>query len=724
VAGALLAAAICVVLLLGLAPAVLAGTRAPRDAAARSASPSLTLVSQSWWVTPGQRFALQAALGPGSPPLGQLDVKLTLYNRLTARSTFTATLSGTPTGGVLDETGPVAATAAAGTTPTTAPATGPSTTTAPSTTTPAATFSLSVGIDDATSSPTAAPSLQLGCSPGACQGVYPLEVTVEQVGNLQRVAHLLTYLTYDEDDLTSAAQAAGPGALRVALVVPVTVPVAVRGGTGPAGALPAPSHREVATAAGTVAALTRADLPVTVATTGRSVQALAGQGGHAGTAARAQLAALAASPTAQVPTSPYVPIDPGWLADDNLSGEVAAQLGSGAAVLAHQGVHDENGTWVVPPGGPAVGTALGRGLDLVAAAEHTTGARLEVVVPEDQLAPPPQGSDQATFSQPFSLQIADANYRAAVADRGLTAHFTADPGDPALAASQFLADLAFIHDERPSLSDPRGVVAVPPEGWTARPVLVADILAGLEANPLVEPVTVNQFFAEVPVGRNGDSPTRRPVVGGAGATPHPAVADVVALSRQHLAAFDSAADAPVVRTQLDDILLASETDRFGPAGQLGGLHDFGLALQDQLDQISLAYERSITLTARNAPIPVTVLSSAPYTMHVVLTVSSDKLEFPPPGGTRRLTLDHPSEPVRVAAVARTSGDLPVNIRLTTPQYGLVIEQDEITVRSTATSAVGVALTLGAIAVLLLWWARTWRRGRRDRHRGAPAHPAP
>ena len=45
---------------------------------------------------------------------------------------------------------------------------------------------------------------------------------------------------------------------------------------------------------------------------------------------------------------------------------------------------------------------------------------------------------------------------------------------------------------------------------------------------------------------------------------------------------------------------------------------------------------------------------------------------------------------------------------------LVIAQGQLTVRSTATSIVGIVLTAAALVVLLAWWARTWQAGRRKK----------
>ena len=99
-------------------------------------------------------------------------------------------------------------------------------------------------------------------------------------------------------------------------------------------------------------------------------------------------------------------------------------------------------------------------------------------------------------------------------------------------------------------------------------------------------------------------------------------------------------------------------------------------------------------------------------------MSSDKFAFPD-GSARTLTLDHPTTPVRIQARSVTSGDrLPVEVTLTTPDGQLVIARSALTVRSTSISIVGIALTVLAALVLLVWWVRTWRKGRKNRPRTA------
>ncbi len=126
----------------------------------------------------------------------------------------------------------------------------------------------------------------------------------------------------------------------------------------------------------------------------------------------------------------------------------------------------------------------------------------------------------------------------------------------------------------------------------------------------------------------------------------------------------------------------------------------------------------MTFTSRRAAIPITVLSSTPYPVSVVVTLTSDKFIFPN-GNTRQLKLDRPTTSVRVTAQARGSGDrLPIDVTLRTANGQLVLARAVLTVHSTAISFVGIALTVLAGAVFLLWWVRTWRRSRRQRLRAA------
>ncbi len=61
-------------------------------------------------------------------------------------------------------------------------------------------------------------------------------------------------------------------------------------------------------------------------------------------------------------------------------------------------------------------------------------------------------------------------------------------------------------------------------------------------------------------------------------------------------------------------------------------------------------------------------------------------------------------------VARASGAFPLRITVTSPDGVLTVARARVTVRSTAVSGVGVVLSVGALLVLVVWWASHWRIG--------------
>ena len=64
--------------------------------------------------------------------------------------------------------------------------------------------------------------------------------------------------------------------------------------------------------------------------------------------------------------------------------------------------------------------------------------------------------------------------------------------------------------------------------------------------------------------------------------------------------------------------------------------------------------------------------------------------------------------------SRASGDFQIDVALESPQGNLVLAGGQLTVRSLSTSAVAIALSVGAALVLLVWWGRTLWRGKARR----------
>ena len=126
--------------------------------------------------------------------------------------------------------------------------------------------------------------------------------------------------------------------------------------------------------------------------------------------------------------------------------------------------------------------------------------------------------------------------------------------------------------------------------------------------------------------------------------------------------------------QLSDLVLASESENLKPSQQSSVIRNTGAALNAQLSQVSVSGDQSITLTSRNASIPVSIASRAPYPITGTLTLTSDKLLFA--NGTRRLSMQVPLTSANttryIAVQARSSGESKLQITFSTPADGMVI----------------------------------------------------
>lgn len=661
---------------------------APVGQAAGSERPTLVLDGQNEWVTPSSTSAaptFDLELSARAAPAGA-RIAVTLYPRLDARDHFEDVVQHGPRDTPLSEASPVAI------------AQLPSDAHTPG--------GVDLDLQVVTSQSTGGGErLGLACSgptlTGTCTGVYPVTVALTDASGA--VLHrFTTFLTY------SSGKSATP--LDFAWVLPISSPVSVAThARSPASAL-APLARSEATALEeTIAAIHAApSVPVTVDASPETLQAL-DAAGLAGRSAVTTLAALSADQSVdEVPAAPYVPIDAASLAGAGESTELYAQMVAGETELHELRIQTAPALeWVAAA---PVGDDLASGLSRLGAAD--------VVVPDTSLAPTPSAPPE-TWASTFQLALGSGSRTvvdAAETDEFLDGQFRDVGADPALSAAQILADLAMVHYERPYTAAVRGMVAVPPSGWTPNAAFVRALLAGLNGNPVVTAVTLGHFFAAVtPAG------TRTLKSGSAEPALRRSVARSVSAARVRLSEFDETVlGKPRVLGQLDHVLLAAESDLLTDRRQVGALAEFTRLLTDQLHLVSFASERTYTLTARTGVIPITVESRAPYTVLGTLVVSGAKFTFAGRAtqATHVMKLDHATNPWRVSVTARTSGDLPLYVAFTSRSGRLVIAEGRLEVRSTATSLVGIVLTALALAVLLAWWARTWRNRRRGR-RQAP-----
>lgn len=661
---------------------------------AASRRPSLVLDGQSQWVTPatpGASGTFDLDLSTRSAPAGA-QVAVALFPRLDSRDRFEDVVEHGPRGNPISETAPVPLSQL------------PADTHAPG----GAGLNIQVSTSQSTGD---GERLGLDCAgptaTGTCTGVYPVTVSLLDASGVE-LRHFTTFLTY------SAGTSATP--LEFALVVPISSPVTVdRGAKSAASAIAPLSRSQAAALDQTVAALRAAStVPVTVAVSPQTLQALRASGPDGRSAVTALVAMSANQAVDEIPPAPYVPVNLASLAGAGESTELAAQMAAGQTVLDKLRVQTATSlTWVAAT---AVGDTLGSGLSRVGATA--------VVVPGASLAPTPDAPPY-TWASTFKLALgsgAGTAVDAAESDTFLDGQFRGAAADPALSASQMLADLAMVHFERPNTPTTRGMVAVPPTGWTLNAAFERTLLAGLDGNPVVTPVTLNHFLSSVDSSgtRTLQSPATRSALGRSGARS-------LSAARLRLTEFDHMVlGKPAILGQLDRVLLAAESDRLVSPSEPAAVAVFEHLLSAQLHLVSFTTKSSYTLTARTGDIPITIESRARYAVVGTLVVSGAKFVFPGRASEAKykMVLDHAVNPWRVSVEARSSGDLPLHVAFTSPSGRLVVATGGFTVRSTATSLVGVVLTALALAVLLAWWVRTWRTRRRARRRAREPEERP
>lgn len=128
--------------------------------------------------------------------------------------------------------------------------------------------------------------------------------------------------------------------------------------------------------------------------------------------------------------------------------------------------------------------------------------------------------------------------------------------------------------------------------------------------------------------------------------------------------------------------------------------------------VRLSGERNLNLTSRRGTVPVTVENANPFPVDVVIRTSSDRLRFPAGGDLPVTVAAGDAVRVDVAVEALATGSVPVAVDLWTPDDAIRLDGRQLNVRSTAVSGVGLLISVGALAVLVVWWTRSWRRGRR------------
>lgn len=675
VAGAV-AAALALALSLGAGPAARASTSSTTTAP----SARLTLAAQPAWSPVGAVVPLHLHVDGDATGL---EVRAVVHSAVTSRTGFARTLAGQGLGG---ELATVRATMA-------------------SLPVDAGGRVLSLALQDP-SLPRDPNRLAIAPGRGAGEAVFPVDIELRDPARGNRVDGFVTHLVVAATTLQGTLTAGQP--VDVAWVWRIAGPAAM----APDGKL------QVATLAalmpdgrlGTMAtALTGApDIPVTLAPGPETLAAWAQPTRQPAVSAGLDAVRNAAgTATNQVLAGTYVPIDGRALEAAGLGGELPAELAQGTDTL------DDVLRAQIDPR-----TALADPLDGSALERLREAGVFRVVVDPAALAPL---STKFTPAQPFALKSQGRTFTAAASDPELGALLTGS-GVPALQAQHFLADLAVIAGEQPNQS--RGVVAMTPTSWAPNADLLTAVLTGLRGNPLARPVRLDVVLDDVPPLGGHDKPTVREVVGSPPGSPVAVSARALHDAQDRLDAFAAlvGGDDPRVARERRTLLTPLSSTFSGASGHRRAaeyLASIDRTIATFVRGVHTPGDRSITLTARRAAIPVSVQNETGRVLRVRVALVSDKLAFPN-GSSKILELQPHNTTATFTVETRTSGTFPLTIAVTSADGRIAFAPARVTVHSTVFSNVGLLLTVGAGLFLAVWWLAHARRRRRARARGVHA----
>lgn len=564
-------------------------------------------------------------------------------------------------------------------------------------------------------------------------GVYPLTVTLTDAGGLTELDSISTFLLYFPNDVDASLQ-----------IVPVwaLAGIPARGPTGVFEPHPSEGTWELEEALGargwipeilaSLATTAGRGVRLGIAAAPRTIDEIAdmangyerlGEGEttrvraaapipRAATNALDGLGDLLRSGRAQPLLAPYsLPELPAIAGDLD---RMQQQLSEAEEVLRSALDVTPGRGWIFPPGGRVDGPTLENlhGLD-AAASTFFSSHSLAPVDPLDQSCPPPFTG--ATYTCPVKVTTLGGTSRGYVLDDRLQERAAAMASDTGrISLQRLFAETAMIWAEQPAVED-RIVPLVMPSSWHPPPRVASLFVRTLGRAPWITTLTP----------RSG---LHRGI--GAGARElgesHPATfLDAEPYSSSLLGAeraldnFARIEPPTEMLTQLRRDLLVAHSRVWGADEVMlaQGLA-FARAVESEIDRqfsrISMEGRTQITLTSRTGDIPLVLKNGTGYDVTLEIEIFWTDLDLEIDPANLRQTFAPGTSALALEATARASGGVPVEVRIRTPD-GDEIDSSLITIRSTEYNEIALAITLGALAFLVMFYLfRGMRRGAASR----------
>ncbi|HCV33827.1 MAG TPA: hypothetical protein DGF10_04100 [Acidimicrobiaceae bacterium] len=365
------------------------------------------------------------------------------------------------------------------------------------------------------------------------------------------------------------------------------------------------------------------------------------------------------------------------------------------ALTEHLGVTPDRSVALLGP------TAVPETLDLLA----QLGTE-RLVVSASQLDPQPvTASHGATHPARLIDDVGEAR-AALVADPDLAQHLV-DPQGAVSAAQFLLADLALLAWADPTVA--RTAIITTPRGLPLDGNTLHLMMGALQNAPFLRIQSLPELFDAMQAFDAAAAVTYElwpePV------TPVDQRATDRSLAETAVAAYTAMLGGPHPEASaLNDLLEVTAAAELDTDALRAYLDTVYARVSNVLDAFTTPTDQNVRLTGRRADVPFTVHNGLNTPARVVVVLQSDgRLEFPE-SETLEVVLEPGRNRLALPVQARTSGAARLQVTIRSPDEArlLQLRSTNLVVRTTSLPGVGVALFVGALAVLAIWWIRATR----------------
>jgi hypothetical protein len=402
-----------------------------------------------------------------------------------------------------------------------------------------------------------------------------------------------------------------------------------------------------------------------------------------------KLATLIRSPQHELISSPYVPINPSLFSGSLLNQDCNSIISFGRQWINRFNPTSIINAWIQDQPLNSVG------LKCILANNYNV-----LIAPQELFQPQ---ALEITATAPFKLNniAATSNLLGVIAD-SMANHL--NNNDPELSAINVVSELAQVYFDEPNAFFTRSIVLVPPDSLTAQ--TLSDYLNALSSAPFLTTSTLGNALADTPIGYGYNLKQRQVTLSSLNTT-----LPVKNIAATHFALSILNLLFPVQPSILlqnfqADLYIAESSSSFFRQKNIW-LSQAQNYLNFIRQNIHIVPEKTITLTSSLGKIPVTInkASNVPL-ISIQVTIQSNGLNFPH-GATYKLMLTHSSNTVYFFVKTKGTGISFLKVFITPTGYPYELAQSRFLIHSTAISTLGLILNLAAIALLLIWWIKSF-----------------